>query len=118
MCATAIAIPLVPGQTDAWRAMARELAGPRREEFAGFHQRVGLRVENWYLQRTPGGDLAIVYLEGDIPACFEALARSDHPFERWFKERLLQIEGIDFAEPLPGLPEVLLESSVAPAPQA
>jgi hypothetical protein len=81
----AAALPLLPGKTDDWKRMVEEIAGPRRADFEDFHRRVGLTKENWYLQPTPQGDLVIVYLEGEIPQCFQRFATSDHPFDRWFR---------------------------------
>ena len=100
----ALALPCLPGGADKLRRLAAECRGPRHEEFADFHQRVGLDVERWYLQQTPQGELAIVYLEGDPAGAMGKLAVSDHPFDIWFRDQAKAVHGVDFAQPLPGPP--------------
>jgi hypothetical protein len=115
MSTFAIAVPLLPGKTEEWRRFTDEVKGPRRQEMDDFHRRVGLTTENWYLQNTPAGDMVIVYLEGDIPRCFEMLAQSQHPFDLYLKQVWLSTEGIDFSQPLPSAPpEVVYESHPEP----
>jgi hypothetical protein len=65
MASMAFAIPLTPDKTEAWRRWSEELAGPRRAEYEASRRRLGLTVERAYLQRTPQGDLNVVYLEAD-----------------------------------------------------
>jgi hypothetical protein len=64
MSSLALAIPLPPGKTEAWRRFTDELKGPRRAEMHDMLRRAHLTQHNFYLQQTPQGDLAIVYLEG------------------------------------------------------
>lgn len=98
------------------RRLAQEVQGPRRDEYDDFHRRVGLQGEAWYIQQTPQGDLSIAYLEGDDPLrSVQALAQSDHPFDRWFKEQVKLVHGIDFNQPPAGpLPEVVHDSVSRP----
>jgi hypothetical protein len=50
-------------------------------------------------QETPDGTMAVVFSEADdIPASMQALATSDHPFDRWFRELLKEVHGIDLSE--------------------
>jgi hypothetical protein len=117
MPSLALAIPLPPGRTDAWRHFMDELKGPRRADVQDMLRRAQLTRHNFYLQQTPQGDLAIVYLEGDIAHAFHHFATSDHPFERWIRQQVLETEGVDLTKPFPGpLPEVVFESSLAEAP--
>jgi len=114
MATLGIAVPLLPGKTQTWLEVAAQINGPRRKEMDEFHKRVGITTENWYLQQTPQGDLIVLYLEGNIPQCFEELAKSDHPFDLWLKQVWLDTEGIDFGKPLPAPPpDVIYESSAS-----
>jgi hypothetical protein len=71
-------------------------------------RRLGVTTENWYLQSTPQGDMIIVYMEARDPLyAFQEWARSNDPFDVWFKQRAGSISGIDFSQPLPALPEQL-----------
>jgi len=111
----AIAIPLVPGKTAEWRRFTDEVKGPRRGELDDFHRRVGVVAENWYFQATPQADVVIVYLEGDIPGCFQAFAASTHPFDQWLKRVWLDTEGVDFNRPLPGPPPEVVYTPATPS---
>lgn len=104
MPSLALALPCLPGGVDKLRQLADQCRGPRRAEFADFHQRVGLDRESWYLQQTPQGELFVLYLEGDPVGAIGKLAASDHPFDVWFREQAKQIHGVDFSQPLPGPP--------------
>ena len=116
MASLAFAAPCLPGGADALRRIARELQGARQGEFEDFHRRVGLAGEAWYVQQTPQGDLSIVFLEGDDPArSIQMLGQSDHAFDRWFKEQVKQVHGIDFNQPPAGpFPEVVHDSVSRP----
>jgi hypothetical protein len=114
MSSLAFAIPLPPGKTEAWRRFMDELKGPRHAEVQDMLRRAQLTQHNFYLQQTPRADLAIVYLEGDVAHAFHHFATSDHPFERWVRQQVLETEGIDLTQPPPGPPpEVVLEAAAA-----
>lgn len=104
MATLALALPCLPGGADKARQLADECAGQRRAEFDDFHRRAGLTAERWYLQQTPQGELILVVLEGDPQGAIGKLGASEHPFDRWFKERVREIHGVDFNQPLPGPP--------------
>ena len=56
------------------------------------------------------GDLALVYLESDdVGAAMAHLARSQNETEVWFREKLLENEGLDWSEPPPPLPELMFD---------
>ena len=102
----AVALPILPGKRDAYLDFVADAAGPKKGDMEAFHRRVGIVVENWYLQQTPGGDLVVVYVEGDVPRAFQVFAESTHPFDAWLKKVWLETEGVDFNKPMPGVPEL------------
>ncbi|WP_412542919.1 hypothetical protein R8Z50_10690 [Longispora sp. K20-0274] len=107
--AVAVAIPLLPGKTDAHRRIAAEVNGPRRAGFDAFHEHAGV-TEDWWIQPTPMGDLVLLYLESDdLAAAMAHLARSQVDTEVWFKKATLDTEGIDWSGPPPALPEQLFD---------
>ena len=62
----AFAVPLLPGQAEADRmALASCQAGARREAHQDARRRAGIIREAVWIQPTPGGDVAVVYLEAD-----------------------------------------------------
>jgi hypothetical protein len=110
MGSMAIAIPCLPGGGEKLRILAKECAGPRRQEFADFHARVGLTSEQWFLQQTPQGEMLILVLEGDPVGALAALAESKDEFDTWFLERVKEVHGVDLRQPLPGpAPEMVFE---------
>jgi hypothetical protein len=103
MASIAVALPILPGKTEEWKRLAAELTGPRRPENDDFHKRIGVARTNWYLQQTPHGDIAIVFLEADDPlGVFRQWAESQHPFDLWFKAQEGALYGLDLNQPLPG----------------
>ena len=46
----------------------------------------------------------------DVPAAMQALATSDAPFDRWFRELINDVHGIDLTQGGPA-PELVLEAT-------
>jgi hypothetical protein len=93
--------PLAPGKADEYLSFCRE-ATERMSEFSQARQSYGITVDRSYLNRTPMGDILVVYLEGEDPVAGNAaFAASRIPFDVWFRERVTSILGIDFTQPLP-----------------
>lgn len=90
------AFPIKPGKSDDARAFLRELAGPRSEENAASDRRVGITKEAWFFQSLPTGDVLIGYAEGEnLAHSLGQIAASQEPIDRWFKDRVLDITGVD-----------------------
>jgi hypothetical protein len=107
MPAIAFTAPLLPGKTEIDRlAMESCWRGERREAHQDARRRAGITKESVWLQSTPGGDLAVVYLEADdIGAALATLGGSQEPFDRWFREHIRDVHGIaledGFGPPVP-----------------
>jgi hypothetical protein len=96
MATMLFALPIRSGQTEAARAFAQECIGPRSAEYAASGQRIGIQVENWYLQRNSAGEFFTIYVEGpDLMSSFGAFISSREPFDLWFKAQILALTGID-----------------------
>ena len=109
MALSAVAFPVLPGKTEDGRRFAQEVM-ERRPETAASWARIGVSRESWFLQSTPAGDLIIVVMEAADPlAAFQTWAASRDPYDVWFKERAGAICGFDFNQPLPALPEAVLQ---------
>jgi hypothetical protein len=100
----AFACPLRAGKTEEWRAWIAEILGPRRSEYEAFSRRVGLGTQRAYLQHTPHGDQAIIYLEGDdLQRTFQLLRTAQDPFPVLVRQRIKDLfEGIDLTQIEPG----------------
>jgi hypothetical protein len=97
------AFPLLPGKEEELRQFAAELSGPRRAEAAEFYGSFSVPRESWHLQQTEHGPLVIGVTEIPEPVQEKAneYAASTRPFDRWFKDKVKHLTGIDpDAEPL------------------
>ena len=112
MASLSMALPVKPDQAARLRAFCEEVIGSRRSEFEESEQRLGLTREGWYLQRTPMGDLAIIWMEGpDLVASLASFIQSRAPFDVWFKWQVAEITGVVLNQPPDDMPEVLFDWS-------
>jgi hypothetical protein len=71
--------------------------------------RAGIIRETVWIQREPGGDIAVVYLEADdLAAAFMLLGTSAEPFDHWFRRHVRQVHGIALEEGFTA-PELVLD---------
>jgi hypothetical protein len=111
MPAVAFCAPILPGKEETDRKGFEEVLGPRREEYDASRRRAGITREMVWHQETPDGTVAVVYLEADdIPASMQALATSDDAFDKWFRELVKEVHGIDMSEGGPP-PELVIEAT-------
>ena len=96
----AFAAPVLPGKTETDRsAMQSVNDGERKADHASSRQRHGIAREAVWIQQTPAGDVAVVYLEAeDLAAAFAGIGSSEDPFDTWFRDMVRDVHGIDLAE--------------------
>ena len=99
-----IAGPLLPGKEEPWRRFVQELAGSRAVEYEEMKQRLGIYNEKAWLVRVPRtsykGELVLVRLEAENLEKFtQRLKASEHPFDLWLKDRLLEFHGFSDSSP-------------------
>ena len=108
-----IAGPLLPGKEEPWRRFVQEVTGSRADEYEQMKRRLGIGNETLSLVRVPRelykGALVLIQLEaeepGRIPQCLKS---SEHPFDLWFKDRLLQFHGYSLSDSAPrAAPELI-----------
>jgi hypothetical protein len=106
----AFAAPLLAGMTDVDReAMSSFQNGERKAAFEDSRRRAGITRESAWIQTTPNGDFAVVYMEADDPAAaFAALGGSDEPFDRWFREHVRKVHGFSLEHGFHA-PELILD---------
>lgn len=96
MTAMVITAPILPGKVEAWRRFCQEIEGRRQQGYKESRRQLGIASEAVWLLRTPRANVAVVRLDAEEPEHLLArLAASQHPFDRWFKERLHHICGLD-----------------------
>ncbi len=108
---TAIAFTLRSPSEDATevREFVAELLGSRLRDLEVSWRQKGVTREMAWLQRDEQGGSIIVFLEADDPARFYLeLAISEEPFDRWYRQRVLDVYGIDLSQPPVGPPSELL----------
>jgi hypothetical protein len=97
MASVVRAFPVLLGHEEAARQFAAAVAGPRQHEMRAFFRRMGVCCESWHLQHTPHGTWVIVVTE--LTCAPEASAQdytaSQDPFDRWFKDQVYQLSGIN-----------------------
>jgi hypothetical protein len=110
MQSVAFAAPILPGRTDDDReAMRSCVEGERRPAYEASRARHGIRREAVWIQPTPAGDVAVVYMEADdLTTAFVGLGSSDDEFDRWFRDILQSIHGINLQDGFPP-PEQLID---------
>ena len=114
-----IAGPLLPGKEEPWRRFVQGLAGSRAEEYKDMKQRLGIRDETMWLVRVPRefykGALVFIRLETKEPEkIFQRLKASEHPFDLWLKDRLLEFHGYCFSDPSPRMePELIFNGEIS-----
>ena len=103
---------LAPDKVDAWKQWVEELNGPRKEGLTDFNQRYGLTRHAAWLAETPSGPFVIALHEGPGgDGLMAKLGPSQHEFDTWFKEKILEVHGLDVTKPPPGpMPELYLDS--------
>lgn len=105
MASVAMALPLLSGKTEEWKHWVQEMAGAYLSEFQASRKRLGITREESFLQQTPQGDMAILYIEAeDIARVFQGLAISQDPFDALFRRQTQEFFGFDLAQPPSGPP--------------
>jgi hypothetical protein len=92
------AFPVLPGKEQIMRQFAREVQTTRAAEATDFYRRMGVARESWHLQETPHGSWVIGVTqipEKPVEAAGRDYAASQHPFDRWFKDQVIAITGVD-----------------------
>jgi hypothetical protein len=100
--------PIQAGKEETARAFAAETVAARRSGFEAHHARVGTTRETWALQETPMGSFMLVWFEGDVEKTFADLATNDSEFVTWFRDRVLDVTGVDLRAPSDTPPPAVL----------
>jgi len=97
--ALVIILPLSPGKQEAWRRFCQILQGSRRGDYDAWRERMGITQEDAWLSQTAQGDLVRIHLEVEHPEHVLAdLAASHRSFDRWLRQQLLELHGLDIMQ--------------------
>lgn len=111
MSGIVLTFPILSGKVEAWRRFCQELGGSHRHQYEVSRQHLGITRERLALVDTSYGATAVTTLEApDVNRALGQIISSGLPFDVWYRERLLELHGINlagyeqFAKPIP-LPE-------------
>ena len=107
-----IVTPILDGKVDAWKQWIADLQGSRSNDLTDMNKRYGLTVHSAWLAQTPSGAVVVAIHEGPGSGEFmPKLAPSLNEFDIMFKQKLLEVHGMDVNQPPPGpMPELYLDS--------
>jgi hypothetical protein len=112
------AFPVIPGKEEHLRAFAREVQTIRAAEAREFYGRYGVSRESWHLQTTPHGSwvIGVTQIVGmPVEVAAQQYSQSEHAFDRWFKNQVHELSGINPDEQPLGPPtECIFDTAVAP----
>ena len=105
------AAPILPGKSEVWRRLLQEMIEARRPEYEESRQHLGVSGEQVWIAETVNGNVAVIAVVAAQPEqVLVQWANSDRPFDRWYREQLLALQGFDLTKPLSRVsPELVLE---------
>ncbi len=99
MTTLTVVLPLLPGKQEAWRRFCQTLQGSRCREYDAWQERIGITKQEIWLSQTLHMDLVRVHLQVEHPEYMLAdLAASHRPFDRWLRQQLLELYGLDLMQ--------------------
>ena len=98
MSGIVLTFPIVTGKVEAWRRFCQELAGSRRQMYEASRQRLGITRERLALVETAYGSAAVTTLEAhDMGQALDQIIASTLPFDRWYREQVQELHGVNLA---------------------
>ena len=116
-----LTFPIVAGKVEAWQRFCQELSGSRRQPYEASRRRLGITRERLALVETTFGSAAVTTLEApDVDRALGQIIASKLPFDRWYREQVRDLHGINLAgyeeflqqTPLPPNQELIFEWSL------
>lgn len=113
-----ISLPILTGKVEAWRRFCQQLAGSRRQMYVSSRLAMGVTHERLVLVETAFGSASVTFIEaGDVDQALGKIATSPLPFDRWYRDQLQDLHGINLLRfdefiqqhPLPPEHELLFE---------
>ncbi len=104
----AFAAPILQGKVDDWRRFCSQ-CHMGNDDYVASRRRLGITREAAWLQETPTGPVAVVYIEADdLQAVFEGFGGSQEPFDQWFRQQVEDAHGFTLSDPPPP-PELVVD---------
>lgn len=91
-----LTFPILAGKVESWRRFCQELSGSRRMTYEASRQRMGIIRERLALIESIFGATSVTTLEADdMGLALGQIISSNFPFDVWYRERLLDMHGIN-----------------------
>lgn len=113
MARGALAFPVLPGKTEAdIRSIAERFKADPKAYWES-RNAMGCTLERAYWQNTPMGDFVVAYVESSAPTVAESFGRAamdQTAMGKFFREKVLEVHGVDLTQPPAGPPpEIVAE---------
>ena len=96
MSAIVLTFPILAGKVEAWRRFCQEISGSRLQMYLSSRRRLGITYERMALVETTFGATSVTTLETfDIGQALSQIITSVLPFDRWYRERMQELHGIN-----------------------
>jgi hypothetical protein len=118
MSGIVLTFPILAGKVEAWRRFCQELSGSQLQMYLSSRRRLGITYERMALVETAFGAISMTTLESnDVGQALCQIITSILPFDRWYREKILDLHGINLTgyeqfvhhEPLHRNQELLFE---------
>jgi hypothetical protein len=123
MSGITLTFPIVAGKVESWRRFCQEMSNSRRQAYEASRRRLGVTRERLALVATAFGSAAVTTLEAnDMGLALNQIIASDLPFDRWYREQVQNLHGVNLARyeiflqpaPPPENQELLFEWTLPP----
>ena len=113
MSGIVLTFPIMAGKVEAWRRFCQAMSGSRRLAYEASRRQLGITRERLALVETAFGSAAVTTLEADdIGHALGQIVASTLPFDRWYREQMQELHGVNLA-----LYEVFLQPAPPPENQ-
>jgi hypothetical protein len=93
-----LTFPIIASKLEAWRRFCQELSGSRLQMYITSRRRMGITYERVTLVETADGSTAVTTLEAvNVDRALGQIITSILPFDRWYRERIRELHGVDIA---------------------
>lgn len=112
------ATPILPGKSEEWRRLWQEINELYRPQYEESRQQLGITDEQVWIVEAGKEQLAIIAVIATHPEqILTRLAASTLPFDRWYQEKVLALQGFNPAKSShKASPTLLLEWHVSQPP--
>jgi hypothetical protein len=96
MLGIVLTFPILPGKVEAWRRFCQEISDSQLQMYLSSRRRLGITHERMALVENAYGATAVTTLEThNVGQALEQIITSVHPFDLWYRERILELHGIN-----------------------